>query len=142
MKNEKIAIDTRYGLDYDIFGCIMDETEYEKLKAGKIMFNATKSQFEEVDFEGKLVPDEGAANYDDAFARRLAAEGKFLDRGGYYENADNFYIDYDELQLSEMIETSFAVSRMDDGNYMAIVSLNDTDMVEALAKGFGELVED
>ena len=40
-----------------------------------------------------------------------------------------------------MIDTSFAISRMYNDNYIAVVSGDITDMVTIIARGYGDLLE-
>lgn len=143
METKKIAIDTRDDNNYEIYACVMNEEEYTNLIHNKIMFNIYKNRFEEVDFTNKLIPDDvNIDTFDTNYLEELAKEGKFVDRGGgYYENANDFYIDYDQLIHPEMIDISFAISRMYNGNYIAVVSGDTTDMVTIIARGYGDLLE-
>lgn len=142
METKKIAIDTRDDNNYEIYACVMNEEEYTKLIYNKIMFNIYKHRFEEVDFTNKLIPDDvNVDTFDTNYLEELAKEDKFVDRGGYYENANDFYIDYDQLIHPEMIDISFAISRMYNGNYIAVVSGDTTDMVTIIARGYGDLLE-
>lgn len=142
METKKIAIDTRDDNNYEIYACVMNEEEYTKLIHYKIMFNIYKHKFEEVDFTNKLISDDvNIDTFDTNYLEELAKEGKFVDRGGYYENANDFYIDYDQLIHPEMIDISFAISRMYNDNYIAVVSGDITDMVTIITRGYGDMLE-